>query len=499
MGLVLLCGVGAAGCGPGDTTGSGGGGSDLVCPDDPAEGPVPEECGVWVSAGKGHDENEGSQANPVATLTRAIDLAAEGKGRVYACGETWAEALIVPSGVSLHGGFDCDGGWAYAGETKRMMITPPSVPSPIAVMWIAGTSTEQAFFTDFYVESPDASAPGGSTIACFVRDELPLQMVRGECVSGNGADGLDGAPGDAGGQPAMAGAPGTDGASACSGPVSKGGAAVENDCEQIVSNGGAGGDSGPMLAANGEAGEPAGGVPGGEGGMGEQVTPGCTAGEPGAGGEEGAFGIGGGQDAPGYGRLTEEGFVPYPAEDGKSGLPGQGGGGGGARFGSTAVCGVTNPGGAAGGSGGAGGCGGKGGGAGQAGGTSIALAIRSNSIVLVEVIVTSGNGGKGGDGGTPQDGGLGGPGGLGGAGAGLIKPGCAGGMGGKGGRGGMGGGGAGGHAFGLARLESVVPQLTVKLDYHDGDPGEGGDGGNTAEANGYGRHGSPISQGSLEP
>ena len=36
--------------GTGGTGGTGGAGGGVVCPDDPAEGPVPEECGTWVSA-----------------------------------------------------------------------------------------------------------------------------------------------------------------------------------------------------------------------------------------------------------------------------------------------------------------------------------------------------------------------------------------------------------------------------------------------------------------
>jgi hypothetical protein len=506
--LVMVGAAGAMGCdsgetsttgeggsggtsGTGGTGGQGGSGGGVVCPDDPAEGPVAEECGIWVENGR-DDTNEGTQAAPVGTLARAIELAAQGAGRVYACGY-WTEPVVVPSGVSLHGGFDCTDGWVYVGPLERAKIV---AKSPIAITWIAGESTKRAFFTDFYVESPDATEPGGSSIACFIRDELPLTMLRVECTAGDGANGAHGAPGDPNDLPAAGGMPGNGGADACSAPTTKGGASPENTCSAGTSKGGAGGDSGQALAANGQAGEPA-GDPGGAGGVGEQLAPNCTAGGPGTSGGDGAYGIGG--DPTGtYGRLTVDGYVGYPGEDGKPGAPGQGGGGGGATLGSVAVCGATNPGGAAGGSGGSGGCGGKGGGGGQAGGSSLAIATRSSSLVLDYVVMRSGNGGNGGNGGTPQLGGTGGSGGAGGKNAGSIKPGCPGGSGGGGGKGGIGGGGAGGHSFTLARVTTAQAPAVSHLELYEGDGGEGGLG-DPAHSESKGNKGSSIPQGAFYP
>lgn len=472
--------AGAAGTGGTTGTGStGGAGGSLDCPEDPAAGEVADGCGIWVSVEKGLDTNEGTQAAPVATLMRAIELAAGGPGRVYACGETWNETLIVPSGVSLHGGFDCTDGWTYSGATKKAMVAAPSAPSPIAATWVGGGSMKQAFLTDFSIKSPDATGPGGSSIACFIRDELPLIMRRSECIAGNGADGADGAPGDPNGLPAMAGAPGNDGAAACGAPLSKGGEAPETACESGVSRGGKGGDSSTALAANGADGEPASSPPSGAGGLGEQAAPTCTAGGAGESGETGDDGLGGGK-APdvGYGRLTEQGYITVTAGDGAPGAFGKGGGGGGATFGSAAACGGASSGGAAGGSGGSGGCGGKGGKAGQSGGASIGLAVRSNSVSFEEgIVIRAGNGGKGGNGGAPQPGGSGGDSGMGGAGFGSIKPGCAGGKGGNGGAGGYGGGGAGGHTFAIAFLkDGSFPLLQRDTLYSQGKEGEGGQG-----------------------
>src|SRR5690606_35755345 len=105
--MVALAAVNAVGCGvdPGETSnggsaGTGGAGGSSAsggtggapdCPEDPALGPVPPECGIWVSASQGLDANAGTQAASVRTLARAIVLAAEGPRRVYACNETWFE------------------------------------------------------------------------------------------------------------------------------------------------------------------------------------------------------------------------------------------------------------------------------------------------------------------------------------------------------------------------------------------------------------------------
>ncbi len=463
VGLVILGAVGALGCEPGETVG------EPTCPDDPAYGLVPEKCGIWVSAGKGDDTNDGTQAAPVATLMHAIELAEKGPGRVYACGETWEEVVMVPSGVSLHGGFDCEAGWAYAGAAARGKLVSTG---PTAITWFAGESQKGAFFTDFYVKSADAVEPSGSSIALFIRDWLPLAVLRAELVAGNGADGLDGEPADDS-VPAANGAPGNDGADACSAPVSKGGIPAETACAAGTSKGGKGGDSGPMLAEMGDRGEPESSLDGGEGGLGEAMSPNCTAGSPGLDAFENASGYGGSK----FGRLTKEGFVGTPGEDGKVGPPGQGGGGGGALFGSVAVCGAVNPGGAAGGSGGGGGCGGKPGKGGQPGGSSIAFATRGDGAVRTDYVVfRSGNGGNGGNGGAGQPGGWGGPGGKGGKGAGGIPDGCPGGHGGRGGQGGQGGGGAGGHSVTTMSLNDTTGFARDHFEHHIGNPGQGGKG-----------------------
>jgi hypothetical protein len=441
---------------------------------------VPEECGIWVSVSLGNDSNPGTQAAPVATLKHAIELAEKGPGRVYACNETWADPLIVPSSVSLYGGFQCDKGWAYVSNlgdpVKDMSYCGTSHASlivqddSIALTWTA-VSGGKPFLTDFYVKTQDAKKPGASSVAMFVGDDVPLSIFRSEIAAGAGADGAEGVPGDANNQPAAPGTPGNAGANACGAAVSKGGLGPSSACAGGSSMGGAGGDASPMIAADGAAGLPVNNPPAGQGGKGEQSAPTCTDGTAGADGADGAPGSGG----HGEGHMTASGWVGASGKDGAPGAPGQGGGGGGATFGKVAVCGAATPGGAAGGSGGSGGCGGKGGGGGQAGGGSFGIVARSalsGDYVCIRVQA----GGNGGNGGAPQLPGLGGAPGKGGAGAGSIKPGCAGGAGGNGGKGGWGGGGAGGPSLPVAYLQGYPPKFP-NWDNYLGSPGKGGIGG----------------------
>jgi hypothetical protein len=493
-GVVIL---GAVGCGETPSeTGSSGSGSGPLCPDDPAEGPVADECGIWLSRGGiGDSHNDGTQASPVDSWERATKLAQEGPGRIYACGgQTWFEPIVVPAGVSVYGGFNCNNNWSYEGAANLTRVI--AAPGEIGMTWLDSGSAGQLVLADFYVESKSAVVPGGSSIAVLIRDTKKFfAFYHCEIIAGDGADGLDGAPGGAGDLPATEGTAGNPGADACSAPLSKGGAAPETVCSVGTSNGGAGGDGSPIIAANGGAGEPAGGLPGGEGGLGEQTAPVCTAGADGASGTDGAFGHGG----QARGRLTVDGYVGHAGEDGEPGTAAQGGGGGGARFGKAAVCGAANPGGAAGGSGGAGGCGGKAGKGGQAGGSSIGVAGLGKVSFLRNGHIKTGRGGDGGNGGPPEGGGDGGLPGQGGAGSGSIKPGCPGGAGGNGGKGGWGGGGLGGTSAPIAVVRSADggADLTATLEF--GPEGKGGIGEEWAIDEARGKDGTAAINLELDP
>jgi hypothetical protein len=468
------------GCGPEET-------AILGC-GDPSVGGVDEDCGVWVSASLGSDDGPGTRAAPMASLSAAVLKAREAQKDVYACGDVWTEPLLLPSDVSLYGGFDCASGWKYGGELHRSRIeTAPGVV-PLETEGKQGLME----ILDFAFVAADAVEPGGSSIAVIVAQYDSILFRRCTMVAGRGADGLDG---DLVEEPAAAGAAGNPGVDACSSADGPGGEAAETACGPgETSRGGKGGSGGPLAAGDGDAGLPA---PAGEkdpsnpadgdGGKGQTANEACTSGEPGANGAGGAHADPSSGDHE-LGFVSIDGFKGVDGLDGKPGLVGQGGGGGGASRGGAAVCGAAPGGGAGGGSGGAGGCGGQGGKGGRAGGSSfaiLALAV-GEDIALEYCDLWIASGGDGGDGAPGQPGGAGGEPGNGGSGQGSLQPGCQGGEGGAGGKGGAGGGGRGGHIAHMAFASSVFLGTRLNTTFHGAaTAGRGGQGGDPNAPNGF--------------
>ncbi|CAN90794.1 putative secreted protein [Sorangium cellulosum So ce56] len=453
-------------------------GSEVVpsgCVPSEIEGAVDDVCGIFV-ASTGNDDNAGTRAEPVATLAVALRRAAEDGVGVYACAETFEEAVEIPAGAKLFGGLDCANGWTWVGETAKTTVAPGEEGIALKVM----RGEDPVRIEDISARAADAQAPGASSIAVLV-DGGTAEFARCELVAGNAADGAEGedAPSDV---PAQA-SPGNAGADACSdldgtpGPDAtlSGGAQVVNECGGELSIGGGGGDGNVTNGTGGDVGA-SGAL--GAAGSGEPTAGNwsCASGGTGQGGDNGAAGDAG-LAASGLGRLSSLGYAGVSGGPGKAGTPGQGGGGGGGAKGGAAICSGAMPGaGASGGSGGPGGCGGLPGEGGGAGGASIALASVEGKVTLKDCMLKAGNGGKGGAGGDLQPGGLGGLGGVGGVGVSGSKAACAGGQGGQGGNGGPGGGGLGGPSLAIAyRGEAVKQEGQTML--QPGTPGAGGPGG----------------------
>ncbi|WP_437760077.1 hypothetical protein [Sorangium sp. So ce1389] len=458
------------------------------CDGDPATAPAIDGCGVFVSA-RGDDADPGTSDAPVKTLEHAIGLAASGRGggeaptrRVYACGEAFAEAIALPSGVDLWGGRRCeDGGWSYGwsfdGPDHLTTIAPGPVGIPLRVL--EGGDATSVIFGVRAVAADASASDGKSSIAMILSPGAKAVVRASEIIAGDGKDGEAGEDAPIG--RAKDGVPGNDGVDACTVDFATGALPVVTVCDDgIESIGGYGGDGGidegrdgapgqPRLAGNGDAGAGAGSTP-------------CAPGEPGAQGVDGGRAVG----AAGAGYLSVDGWIGVRGEDGRNGGVGQGGGGGGgskARANMVACRAGSPQAGAAGGSGGSGGCGGLGGQGGGYGGSSIGIIALPGSAVTLEATgVTTGNGARGGVGGTGQPGGGDAPGGYGGKrspGASDMWPACHGGRGGAGGRGGDAGGGLGGSSYGVASAGASVtfgPGATVQ----HGQSGDGGFGGNTS-------------------
>ncbi|WP_438034843.1 PGRS family protein [Sorangium sp. So ce204] len=461
-------------------------GSEVVpagCVPSEIDGAVDETCGVFV-ASTGNDENLGTRAEPVATLAEGVRRAAGNGTGVYACAETFEEAIELPAGVKFFGGLDCANGWVWIGKTAKTVVAPGEEGEErIALKVTRGEDAVRV--EDVLVRAADAEAPGASSIAVLV-DGAEAELVRCELVAGKGAAGTKGE--DADPEAPEQALPGNAGTNACSdldtsgAPDSTlaGGEQVENACGGALTIGGEGGDG---KVNNGDSGQVGQSGTFGAAGVGEppEGAWSCSGPEPNGRGDDGSNGSEGkaGDAASGLGTLSSSGYAGVSGGPGKAGTPGQGGGGGGGAKGGAAICSGAMPGaGASGGSGGPGGCGGLPGQGGGAGGASIALASVDGKVTLKDCVLKAGEGGKGGAGGDLQPGGLGGLGGVGGTGVGGSKAACDGGKGGQGGNGGPGGGGLGGPSLAIAyRGEAVKQEGQTML--QPGTPGAGGPGGSS--------------------
>ncbi|WP_438027909.1 hypothetical protein [Sorangium sp. So ce233] len=491
--VLLLCSPAALGCGtePFIRPCAEGG----TCDAEPAAEPSEEACleglaalhvqagcGVFASEIWGDDGNPGTMDQPVKTLARAIALAPRARGRVFACAAgSFTEAVTLPSGIDLWGGFACWSRWRHYTEgatNKPALLVSPDAGGPAITVVAAQSDSEVvtdgvSTIVDMRLLSEDPLEASLDVVALRLQPGAVVQVLRSEIQAAAGLTGAHGA--DAGYvDPLPAhGEIGALGKDACSAATVAGAGAVTTVCGDLISTGGKGGDGTPDRGGDGEDGKPL-STPNfsdaGLGGAGAKDGASCEHGRRGEDGAPGAPGAGGQG-----GRLTVARWEGVPGGHGGTGAPGQGGGGGGGAPGGRGACGNAALGGASGGSGGGGGCGGTGGRGGGAGGASIAIFAQPGSkLTLRETRVITGSGGPGGRGGEGQIGGQGvqgGPPGRAPAMGGEYA--CRGGYGGWGGIGGYGGGGAGGPSIGIAHADDE--QLTMdRVTFEIGPGGPGG-------------------------
>ena len=453
----------------------------------------------------------GQRERPFGTISDALTAFDSSRfDTILVAGGLYDEAITLPNGVGLHGGYSDD--FLDRDVTGRPSILAPARPNDepaAAVVTVpAGvTATLAGFVIQAWdaVSGPSAGRDGGSSIGVLLQQPGPDVVVQNnEIRAGRGGDGAPGIAGQAGGD----GSDGGDGQAARE--------CVSLDCANEVSVGGAGGTNGRCTGAAGRAGgRSAGGVdpqqyqaPLGLNGRGgdnaiyanfnnpdfedlckyDCAVPGDQVGQPAASGPNGGDGQGGAGCSRSAGSLLGGIWSPVAALGGGRGSNGQGGGGGGAGGNvvnlNPPTCRIGNRVGdlgSTGGGGGAGGCGGTSGGRGGGGGASIAIlvvdAILGGPTIAGNRLVN----GRGGDGGPGGAGGAGGVGGQGGDGGVAVSPAwCAGdagkgGRGGDGGAGGGGGGGCGGPSFGIAGRGLNATDLQRNNEF--GPSGLGGAGG----------------------
>ncbi|WP_438033115.1 PGRS family protein [Sorangium sp. So ce204] len=434
---------------------------------------VDDACGAFVSA-SGSDENAATKGAPLKTLRAALALAEENRTRrVYACAETFDEAVEVTQGVTIYGGLDCTNGWAWAGEPRKTVLTAGAGEIPLVVRGGGGEASvrlEDVHVQARGIQRDDVELAGASSIAA-VAEEVRMELARCVLEAGDAAPGAVGAAYDTRAKRGEDGKPGGD---ACSADRVWPGYLKTNDCGTIDdtsddSLGGIGGMGDPDTGGVGSPGQPSYSENGGSG----ELTAACTDGTRGLSTKDGEPGAG----ATGRGEIGARGYTGTAGSDGARGYTAQGGGGGGGAKGGAGADKCPNEalaGGASGGSGGAGGCGGAGGRGGGPGGSSIALISLNAQLSFEQVMLKTGRGGAGGKGGAGQEGGEGGAGGPGGeapAGAPRLHDGCAGGPGGTGGTGGPGGGGRGGHAIGIAYKGRAPSTQGATIEVSEAGPG----------------------------
>lgn len=429
------------------------------CVDDLFELAYPPLNAVYVSSTFGSSSGDGSPDAPVATIAQGIELATLfGIPDVFIDGGTYAESVVLQSGVNLVGGFSSSAGWVQDGSATTIFGGTTAV---------LGVGVSDVVLDALTIRAASNTAPGGSSYGVRLVESANV-LIRGSDVSaGSGGNGLAGSRGSAG-EPGGHGFPGAEGCEelanfggvcgTCPRPL--GGAGAKNSaCSETA--GGEGGSGSHCLHGQGVDGVSGEGPGGGAGGQTADAL--CTldttttvvksggSGASGQSGVPGARGTGGAEVG-----LLEGEYVPANGSSGGAGGSGSGGGGGGGGgAGSAQPFGCYSYGGGGGG-GGAGGCGGGGGQGGGGGGGSFGVWVYGGAATIVETVVQTASGGAGGLGGAGGAGGSGGAGGDGGPGDstatnvdGPSGSGGAGGRGGNGGSGGAGGGGGGGPSIGV--------------------------------------------------
>jgi hypothetical protein len=467
--------TGTSGGSAGGNAGSGGAACVGSASPDTTDCVIGDDYGLFVSLSGDDSAGDGSEAHPLATVTKALSLTGPNKlNRIYVCATptptatAYAEpsTVVIPDRVSIYGGFTCDGGtWAY--DTTVAAHLKPASPVGAQI----DNAKNGVVLQDLRIDATAApeDGTGASSFGMIVNASKGVVLTRVEIHAGKGGGGAAGADGLTGADGTLATADqnGKD-ASCVSAPGSlEGGKWPTEVC------GSQGGDGGKALKGTQASGARDGisGLPNGlaNNGAGSQSAglPGGT-GQPGQPGTAGALGA----SAKGIGAFAATGYTTAGGGDGTKGQPGQGGGGGGASFGSANCVGASGA------AGGMGGCGGDSGLGGKGGGASIALLSWSSTITLEASTFVATAGGSGGNGGKAHGGGAGAAGGSAGRGDTDNSIGVAGdgGKGGTGGNGGSGAGGTGGPSIALV-YSGTEPKGVAGSTLTPGDGGALGTGG----------------------
>lgn len=441
---------------------------------------------LHVSASRGQDGATGFHADPLVSLSAALQQASEQDiDSIKLMQGRYSEPLLIERGVRVIGGHTAD--WQASGE--RSVLRAPGSHSEtgdyVAAIVRNTNDTVRLEQLDIYAPDVPETETAASSYALIAHNAEHLLLTEVGLYGGRAGQGDSGQAGVAAADiPAASGSAGHSfefASEYCSIGRRAGGSGGGTGA-RAGSTGGLGGsadtDCGllPIFGARpGLAGAPA--LDGRAGGAGGSVC------EPGVAGQ-----AGGSEHGRGGTQLADTGV--YPAGDvnpmtarweartltaeATTGAHGSGGSGGGGAGGCDALFELRGGGGGGGGAGGIAAA--SAGQAGQNGGSSFGLLAVSSLVEVYNSSITAGQGGNGGNGGAGAIGQRGGAGGAGGRSDALLY--ARGGNGGRGGDGGSSGGGAGGQGGNaitvLARDSRVELHQSVTVPGFAGNGGEGG-------------------------
>lgn len=440
---------GTAGDLPGGAAGEGeGGAGGGSVPCDATKDPTTEAClvdddhAVFV-APNGKDDAAGTKSAPVATLSKAVALAA-GSKFVLVCNATYDQHVTVSAAAQIYGGFKCSD---WSPENDAPLFKPSTAGPALRIDAV----TEPVAITSIDFEVGDATTSGETALTAIVNASPKVTFDGVSFKAGKGKTGAAGSLSEF-----VFPDPATLNGNAETAPGVGGGEHVCVCQASLQTVGGVGGTP----SSSGQNGSK--GLPDLGGGLGGDPTSGdCGSGSS---GKKGANGVATmpAAGAATLGSLTATGWVPTSGANGPPGSPGQGGGGGASLNGS-----------GHGGGGGCGGCGGNGATAGKGGGGSIALLLLDSPVQIHASTLMTSDAGDGGNGsaGQPGQSDIG-------AGGGVVSSinSCPGGNGGKGANGGASGGGGGGISVGIVWKGANAPTVTGTTTT-TGKPGAAGIGG----------------------
>ena len=209
LATMVACGDDSVGVVPGPPGLDASADADAAAPiDAPAEATLPPGCdgtktpaesacvidnaaGVFVAPTGDDTAGQGTKSAPFKTFGKAVLVAKATSKRVYACASTYAEAVVLDAatdGVSIYGGLACPGAdagaaWSYTGA--RAVLAPAATGYALKAEGV----TKSLQLEDLEFVAKDAAAPGGSSIAAFVKGSSKLTLRRVRLVAGNGAAG----------------------------------------------------------------------------------------------------------------------------------------------------------------------------------------------------------------------------------------------------------------------------------------------------------------------